>query len=157
MTRNTLSENIRTRSIALLNRHLAAAIDLHAQVKQAHWNVRGAQFIALHQLFDTLAGDVEDWSDLLAERAAAHGGRAEGTIQTASGRSHLPRYALSIAPGNAHVEALSTVIATFGGEARGAIDEASGLGDPVTADVLTEIVRAADQALWKLEAHKDPS
>ena len=40
-TKNTLSENIRAKSIALLNEHLAAGIDLHGQTKQAHWNVRG--------------------------------------------------------------------------------------------------------------------
>lgn len=47
-TRNTLSENIRAQSIGLLNKHLVAAIDLQAQVKQAHWNVRGPGFIAIH-------------------------------------------------------------------------------------------------------------
>ena len=49
-TANTLPEQIRSRSVALLNRHLAAAIDLHAQVKQAHWNVRGSTFIAIHEV-----------------------------------------------------------------------------------------------------------
>ena len=68
-THNTLSETIRTQSIELLNKHLAAAIDLHAQVKQAHWNVRGPGFIAIHELFDKVSEDVERFSDMLAERA----------------------------------------------------------------------------------------
>lgn len=156
-TRNSLSENVRSKSAALLNRNLAAAIDLHAQVKQAHWNVRGRQFIGLHELFDGIAADVEDWSDLLAERAAALGSAADGTIQIAAERSHLARYPFALAPGKAHLEALSRALAAFGGEARSAIDEAASLGDPVTSDVLTEIVRAADQALWKLEAHNEPA
>jgi starvation-inducible DNA-binding protein len=156
-TRNTLSENIRTRSAALLNRHLAAAIDLQGQVKQAHWNLRGSQFIGLHELFDSIAGEVENWSDMLAERAGALGSAADGTIQMAAERSHLSRYTLGLASGKAHVEAVSEALAAFGGEARSAIDEAAALGDPVTADVFTEIVRAADQALWKLEAHNEPA
>jgi starvation-inducible DNA-binding protein len=156
-TLNSLSENVRTKSAALLNRHLAAAIDLHAQVKQAHWNVRGGRFIGLHELFDTIAGQAEDWSDLLAERAGALGGAAEGTVQTAAERSHLPPYPLALGSGDAHLAALSQALAAFGGEARLAIDEAAALGDPVTSDVLTEIVRAADQALWKLEAHDEPA
>jgi starvation-inducible DNA-binding protein len=156
-TLNTLSQNARSKSAALLNRHLAAAIDLHAQVKQAHWNVRGGQFIGLHELFDRIATDVEDWSDLLAERAGALGSAAEGTIQIATERSHLAPYPLSIAPGKAHVAALSAAIAAFGGETRSAIDEAATVGDPVTSDILTEITRAADQALWKLEAHNEPA
>ena len=156
-TRNSLSENIRIKSAALLNRHLAAAIDLHAQVKQAHWNARGSQFIGLHELFDSIAGGVEDWSDLLAERAGALGSAADGTIQIATERSHLPRYPLALGTGKAHLEALSQTIAAFGSEARSGIDDAAALGDPVTSDVLTEITRAADQALWKLEAHIEPA
>jgi starvation-inducible DNA-binding protein len=59
-THNTLSENIRTQSVELLNKHLAAAIDLHAQVKQAHWNVRGPSFIAIHELFDKVSADCRE-------------------------------------------------------------------------------------------------
>ena len=82
-TSNTLSENIRFNSAEVLNRHLAAAIDLHAQVKQAHWNVRGPAFIAIHELLDKVADVVEGYSDTIAERAATLGSTAEGTIQVA--------------------------------------------------------------------------
>ena len=90
-THNTLSENIRSRSVEVLNRHLAAAIDLHAQMKQAHWNVRGPNFIALHGLFDKCAEEAEAYSDLIAERARGLGGEAEGTVQRASQLSSSSR------------------------------------------------------------------
>jgi hypothetical protein len=64
-TANTLPKNIRVKSVAVLNRHLAGAIDLHAQVKQAHWNVRGPTFIAIHELFDKVADAMEEYSDTL--------------------------------------------------------------------------------------------
>jgi hypothetical protein len=67
-THNTLPESIRAQSVELLNKHLAATIDLHAQVKQAHWNVRGPGFIVIHKLFDTVSVEVENYSDLIAER-----------------------------------------------------------------------------------------
>lgn len=87
-TSHTLSENIRFKAVELLNRNLAAAIDLHAQVKQAHWNVRGPAFIAIHELFDKVADIVEGYSDTIAERAAALGGTAEGRFRSRSiGRS----------------------------------------------------------------------
>src|SRR5437868_2079178 len=101
-TANTLPEQIRSRSVALLNRHLAAAIDLHAQVKQAHWNVRGPTFIAIHELFDKVADAVEEYSDTIAERAGALGGAAEGTIQIAVERSFLPRHNRSVDAAEAH-------------------------------------------------------
>src|SRR5438105_6714081 len=78
-TANTLPEQIRSRSVALLNRHLAAAIDLHAQVKQAHWNVRGPAFIAIHELFDKVADAVEGYSDARRARCCPrrHGRRED--------------------------------------------------------------------------------
>ena len=88
-THNTLSENVRAQSAELLNVHLAAAIDLHGQLKQAHWNVRGPTFIAVHELFDKVAETVEGYADQIAERAAGLGAIAEGTIQVAAERSFL--------------------------------------------------------------------
>ena len=78
-THNTLPEEIRIQSVELLNLNLAAAIDLHAQMKQAHWNVRGPGFIAIHALFDKLAGEAAGYADSLAERAGGLGGTAQGT------------------------------------------------------------------------------
>jgi starvation-inducible DNA-binding protein len=113
-THNTLSATIRAQSIELLNKHLAAAIDLHAQAKQAHWNVRGPGFIAIHELFDKVSEDVETYSDMLAERAGGLGGTAQGTIQVAAVRSVLVPYDLGIADENSHVFAVSAALAAFG-------------------------------------------
>src|SRR5262249_31951013 len=94
-TKNDLSEQTRTKVIELLNARLADALDLGRQVKQAHWNVRGTNFIALHKLFDEVYDDVEEYGDLLAERVAQLGGIAEGTIQAVSGRTTLGAYPLT--------------------------------------------------------------
>ncbi len=155
-THNTLSETIRAQSIELLNTHLAAAIDLHAQVKQAHWNVRGPGFIAIHQLFDRVAEDVEKYSDMLAERAGGLGGTAHGTIQVAAARSFLIPYDLGIADENSHVFAVAAALAAFGQSARDAIGHAASIGDVTTADLLTEISRGIDQQIWFVESHTAP-
>lgn len=119
--------------------------------------MRGSQFIGLHELFDAISSDVEDWSDLIAERVGALGGGADGTVQIAARDSHLAPYPLTLGPGKAHVEAVADAIAAFAGAGRTGIDEATTFGDAVTADALTEIVRGAHQSLWKLEAHREPS
>jgi starvation-inducible DNA-binding protein len=152
-TLNTLSENVRSKSAEVLNRHLAAAIDLHAQVKQAHWNVRGPAFIATHELFDKVADAVEGYSDTIAERSAALGGTAEGTIQVAVRRSFLEQYKLGIADQQAHIAAVAAALAAFGESARNAIDEAAAFGDADTSDVFTEISRGVDYQLWLVESH----
>lgn len=155
-THNTLHADIRARSIELLNLHLAAAIDLEAQVKQAHWNVRGPSFIAVHEMFDRMATTVASWSDLLAERAGGLGGTAHGTIQAAAAASFLVPYDLGLADTAKHLFALSSGLAAFGQSARRAIDQANGFGDADTADLFTEISRAADRQLWLAESHAVP-
>ena len=155
-TANTLSKNIRAKSVAVLNRHLAAAIDLHAQVKQAHWNVRGPTFIAIHELFDKVADAVEEYSDTIAERAGALGGAAEGTIQIAVEHSFLHRYKLGIDAAEAHIAGVTAALATFGESLRNAIDETAAFGDADTSDVFTEISRGVDQQLWLVESHRQP-
>ena len=155
-THNTLSENIRGQSVELLNKHLAAAIDLHAQVKQAHWNVRGPGFIAIHELFDKVSTDVENYSDLIAERAGGLGGTAHGTIQVAAERSFLVPYTLGIADEKQHAFAVSGALAAFGQSVREAIVQAATVGDANTADLFTEISRGIDQQLWFVESHIAP-
>jgi starvation-inducible DNA-binding protein len=155
-THNTLSENIRAQSIELLNKHLAAAIDLHAQVKQAHWNVRGPGFIAIHELFDKVSVEVENYSDLIAERAGGLGGTAHGTIQVAEERSFLIPYPLGIADEKQHAFAVSGALAAFGQSVREAIGQAATVGDATTADLFTELSRGIDQQLWFVESHLSP-
>ena len=156
ITHNTLAEHIRAQSIELLNKHLAAAIDLHAQVKQAHWNVRGPSFIAIHELFDKVSEEVETYSDQIAERAGALGGTAHGTIQVAAERSFLVAYKHGIADEKSHVFAVSASLAAFGQSAREAASEATSYGDVDTADLFTEISRGIDKQLWFVESHMAP-
>src|SRR5712691_8645416 len=94
-TKNDLSESVRAKAVELLNARLADAIDLQTQTKQAHWNVKGSNFIALHELFDKINEEVEDYVDELAERAVQLGGRAEGTARIAAKRSSLAEYPAS--------------------------------------------------------------
>ena len=155
-THNTLSENIRTQAVELLNTHLAAAIVLHGQLKQAHWNVRGPTFIAVHELFDKVAGEAESYSDLIAERAGGLGGIAEGTVQVATERSFLIPYPLRIADENQHLFAVAATLAAFGQSARDAIGQSEALGDADTADLFTEISRGVDHQLWLVESHVAP-
>src|SRR5437868_9806929 len=113
-TKNDLPETTRRQMIDLCNARLADAIDLQTQTKQAHWNVKGPHFIALHELFDSVAGEVLGFVDDVAERITALGGTAEGTIAAVSQKSKLPAYSLTITSGRDHVEALSTALATVG-------------------------------------------
>jgi starvation-inducible DNA-binding protein len=152
-TRNDLGLAIRTKAVKLLNARLADAIDLGTQAKYAHWNVRGPNFIALHELFDKLAEVIEDQIDTLAERATALGGTADGTLAQVARASSLRAYPLNLGDGLAHLVALATALAQYGAGVRAGIQAAARLGDADTSDLFTGISREADKYLWLLEAH----
>jgi starvation-inducible DNA-binding protein len=152
-TKNDLPEPARKKAIELLNARLADVIDLQTQMKQAHWNVKGPNFIALHELFDKINEDVEDYVDLIAERVVQLGGIALGTARSIAQRSQLKEYPLNIASGRDHVEAVSSALATFGKSARAAIDASDEVRDKDSADIMTEVSRGVDKWLWFVEAH----
>jgi starvation-inducible DNA-binding protein len=151
-TKNDLSEPTRASMAELLNARLADAIDLQTQCKQAHWNVKGPSFIAIHELFDKVNEDLEDYVDSIAERVVQLGGYAEGTARMAAKRSTLIEYP-RVQSGRDHIDALSTALATFGKAARASIDAAERAADKDTADIFTEISRGVDKWLWFVEAH----
>ena len=152
-TKNDLAEETRAKVVELLNARLADCIDLQTQTKQAHWNVKGPTFIALHELFDKVNEAVEGYVDDLAERTVQLGGVAEGTARTVARRSVLAEYPAKAVEGRSHVEALSSALAAFGKAARKGIDQANELADLDTADLLTEVSRGIDKWLWFVEAH----
>ena len=152
-TKIDLQKGKREKLIEILNSRLADASDLKSQVKQAHWNVKGMSFIALHELFDSIATAVEAHIDLIAERVTTLGGTAMGTVRLAAENSSLSEYPHEITDGAAHVDAVSTALADFGKVVRKGIDEAADLGDQDTADIFTEISREIDKQLWFVEAH----
>jgi starvation-inducible DNA-binding protein len=156
-TKNDLPDSVRSKAVALLNSRLADCIDLQTQTKQAHWNVKGPEFIALHKLFDEINEDIEDYVDTIAERAVQLGGTVEGTARAVAARSALPEYPLTITAGRDHVAALATALAAFGKSARQAIAQSDEFGDADTADVFTEVSRGIDKWLWMVEAHLQQS
>ena len=152
-TRIEIAAAARERLVPLLNASLADMIDLFNQTKHAHWNVKGASFIALHELFDDVAERVEEHCDLLAERVVALGGAAQGTTRQSAAASRIAEYDLQAVDGRQHVEALSRQIATVAASVRRAIQQSAEIGDPTTSDLFTEVSRALDKDLWFLEAH----
>lgn len=152
-TRNDLPDNTRKAMIALLNARLADTIDLRLAVKQAHWNVKGPSFIALHELFDQIQARVDTFADDIAERAVSLGGSAHGTAQIVVKDTQLKPYPAEVMPQKEHLEALADRLAAYGKLARAAIDASDQAGDKDTADLFTGISRQMDKDLWFIEAH----
>ena len=139
--------------IALLNARLADSIDLRSQIKWAHWNVKGMHFIQLHELFDSVQAHVDDHSDTIAERIAALGGVANGTVREVAAKSGLKEADLAASDGAEQLKWLVHNFAHHVNALRTAVQESDDLGDPITTDLFTAMTRELDKDLWFLEAH----
>ncbi len=146
-------ENNRQALIALLNARLADSTDMRTQVKWAHWNVKGMHFIQLHELFDSIASHLEEQTDTIAERVTALGGVANGTVREAAGKSGLKEADLTASDGPSMLKFLVHNVAHHANAVRTAVKESDDLGDPITADLFTQLSRELDKDLWFLEAH----
>jgi starvation-inducible DNA-binding protein len=152
-TRIDIEPNTRQQMISILNAQLADTFDLVSLIKQAHWNVKGPQFIALHKLFDELAGSMLEYVDLIAERVTALGGTAMGTVRMAATASRLAPYPADLVQDMATVRFLADQMAALAASTRAAADQAENLRDMATNDLFIEVVRDLDKWLWFLEAH----
>ncbi len=152
-TRIDIADDTREQLVQLLNGRLADTFDLYSQLKQAHWNVKGSDFIQLHELYDQVAEGVLEFADTIAERATALGGLALGTARMAAAGSTLDEYPLDAVEGLQTVRVIADRLAAYGASVRKAIDEALELNDQDTGDVFIEVSRAIDKHLWFVEAH----
>ena len=149
-----IPEGDREQLCALLNAQLADTFDLYSQTKQAHWNVKGTDFIQLHELFDMLAMAVLPYVDMLAERVTALGGTAFGTVRMSGAASSLEEYPADAILGQAHLENLVERYSAYGASTRAAIEMADDkYNDAASADLFTEITREIDKDLYFLESH----
>lgn len=152
-SRIDLDINTRRDTIILLNQQLADTFDMLSQVKQAHWNIKGPQFIALHKLLDELAEGLLNYVDMLAERITALGGLAMGAVRMAAEVSRLQPYPPELVKDLETIAFLADQMAHLAKSTRAAADQAEDMKDMSTNDLFIEVSRDLDKWLWFLEAH----
>lgn len=153
VTRNDTPSNAKKVALETLQARLADGIDLALDIKQAHWNLKGPQFIGIHEMLDGFRTEMDDYNDKVAERITQLGGTARGTAQAVTKETQLPAYPLDTYAIADHLAALIDRYAAYANAVRKNIDETDEAGDPGTADLFTEISRGVDKSLWFLEAH----
>lgn len=152
-TQNDLPAGSRTKAVKLINARLADLLDLRSFVKLAHWNIKGPNFIALHEMLDDAAGDLDEQIDTLAERGVQLGGLSIGTARQVAKLSSLKEYPTETVAQKDHLTALRSRYAEVCKSVRAAIDASSKIPDADTADIFTGISRLLDKQLWFIESH----
>ena len=147
-----LPEAARSKVAATLNERLADGLDLHSQIKVAHWNIKGPQFAALHPLFETFAVGLAEHNDSLAERAVTLGGRAYGSARHVAQNSRLPEYPQETSRDLEHVKLLADRIEKYLDGVRQSRTLAGDAGDTDSADLLGTIVAEFEKHAWFLRA-----
>ena len=150
-----LPEEARARVAATLNDRLADGLDLHGQIKVAHWNIKGPNFAALHPLFETFAVSLAAHNDEVAERAVTLGGKAYGTARHVAANSRLPEYPQDTTRDLDHVRLLADRIETYLDGLRETRGVAEKSGDTDTVDLATGIITEFEKHAWFLRASLD--
>lgn len=140
-------------SVELLNGRLADVVALRLATKQAHWNVKGANFIAVHELLDQVAGRLADTEDTIAERVQQLDGVARGTVEVVVKETGVKPYPTDLTSSKDHIAALTERMADVGARMRSGIGEATEAGDEATVDIFVQATRQLDKDLWFLESH----
>jgi starvation-inducible DNA-binding protein len=135
-----------------LQDRLVDAIDLHSQVRVAHWNVKGAHFPSYHPLFDTFVGELSEQIDLIAERAVTLGAHVHATVRHVAAHSRLPEYGVDTRRDLDHVRLLADRFELFLVECRTSRDLCEHYGDTDSADLFTNLVRTFERHAWFLRA-----
>lgn len=148
-----LKANAKSAVIDVLNARLADAIDLALITKQAHWNLKGPNFIAVHEMLDPMRAQLDLHVDTVAERIAQLDGIALGTSQIVAKASQLAAYPTDIRKTTDHLSALAERYAALANQVREDIDTTDEAGDADSADILTAFSRDLDKNLWFIKSH----
>ncbi|HLV84544.1 MULTISPECIES: DNA starvation/stationary phase protection protein Dps [Devosia] len=148
-----LKANAKSTVIDILNARLADSIDLALIVKQAHWNLKGPNFIAVHEMLDPMRAAIDGHVDVIAERVAQLDGIALGTSQIVAKSSTLAAYPTDIRKVTDHLQALAERFASLANQVREDIDATDEAGDADAADILTAYSRDLDKNLWFIKSH----
>lgn len=148
-----LNDNARKTAISELNARLADGLALSMAIKQAHWNMKGINFIAVHEFLDTVRDRLNEHLDVFAERVQILDGTAEGTAEVVARSSTLAEYPTNLTNAMDHLREICARMRDHGEKLRNAIGATEEAGDANTADIFTAASRTADKDLWFLESH----
>ncbi len=120
--------------------------------KQAHWNVRGTNFIAIHELLDGVVTHAQDFADLAAERIVALGLPIDARVSTVAEKTKATAVPAGFTQWQDIIVAVVTDMDAVIADVQAAID---GLDetDLTSQDAAIAIKAGLEKDRWFLTAH----
>ncbi|MDK8100517.1 MAG: DNA starvation/stationary phase protection protein [Winkia neuii] len=134
-----------------LQQTLVDLIALELQAKQAHWNIKGPNFRALHLALDEVVSLVRNDLDEVAERLATIGGNPDGREATVAKTSSLDELESGDLPVDKTYEVMAQKVQAVCDKIRENLSEADD-ADPITGDLLITVVSGLEQQAWFLRS-----
>ena len=149
--RTGLSKEERAGVSAELTKVLADSFAVYLKTHGYHWNVRGPEFFAIHNLLEQQYRDIWEALDEIAERIRALGEFAPQGYATFANLTSIKDGDPELAAADMLKELMrdhETVIATC----RAALKVADDDGDDVSVDLLTQRLAAHEKFAWMLRS-----
>lgn len=129
---------------------LVDLIDLSLEGKQAHWNVVGPHFRAVHLQLDEIIEDLRTWSDDVAERLAAIGASPDGRAATVASDSDVQNFDGGQLGDDKIIRVYSEQLTGVSERLQAALPELE--EDLASQDLLIGIVTGLDKHAWMMRS-----
>jgi len=120
--------------------------------KQAHWNVRGSNFIAIHELLDQVVANAQASADLAAERIVALGLPIDARVSTVAAKVADTTVAAGFEQWEQTIVAIVADMDAVLADVQAAIDGLDEI-DLTSQDVAIAIKAQLEKDRWFLSAH----
>ena len=134
-----------------LQQALVDLIALELQAKQAHWNIRGASFRALHLALDEVVDQARTLLDDVAERIAQIGGIPDGRAETVAATTTLAPIDGGLLETEKAYVLMSEKVQHVSDAVKANIDAVDDV-DHVSGDILIQTGAALDMQAWLLRS-----
>ena len=144
----------RLEAAGILQRLLTDVVDLTLQAKQAHWNLHGPNFMSVHHQLDETAEFGREYSDRLAERCLALGAAAEGRAASVASDTDLDPFPEGRVEDKRAVTLIADRLRTLSEAGRSRLEEL-GHADPVSQNLVCELMEQVEKQLWMFESSRE--
>ena len=137
--------------VELLNSLLANYQIYYQNLRGLHWNIKGAQFFALHEKYESYYNGAAEVVDEVAERILMLGGQPLHTFGDYVKHATLKEVS-NISDGQEGVKAVLENSKVLLGQFREILALASENGDEATLALMSELIGTTENRIWMLES-----